>query len=62
MVTGGEHSNAAYVITLAGEIQAKLDNFQFGLSTSSLCPEDELLVLGTQAGQLYFYENYIKML
>jgi hypothetical protein len=62
MITGGEKSNAAYVINLAGEVQARLDNFQSPLTTSSLCPDDEMLVLGTQSGQLYFYENYIKML
>jgi hypothetical protein len=62
MITGGENAHAAYVINLAGEVQAKLDNYQSPLTTSSLSPDDEMLVLGTRSGQLYFYENYIKML
>lgn len=62
VVTGGEKSNAVYVLSLAGEVQATVDNFQAPPTVSTLSPDDEMLVLGTQTGQLYFYENYIKML
>ena len=62
MITGGENVNAGFVINLGGEIIAKLDNFESPLTTSNLSKNDEILVFGTQAGKLYFYENYIQML
>jgi hypothetical protein len=61
MITGGQQSNSGYVISLAGDIVAKMDNFASPLTTSSLSPDDEVLILGTHLGKVYFYENYIQM-